>query len=66
MTPDTTRQFLTVAQFLTAHRGVIGRSMLYEAIHRKAIPSIRVGGKFLIPADAFDRVLESEMESVSA
>jgi len=58
--PRSAPSYLTVSQFLKAHQGVIGKTMLYEALHQKTIPSIKVGGKFLIPADAFDRVLESE------
>jgi excisionase family DNA binding protein len=35
----------------------LGRSSTYEALQTKIIPSIRVGGKYLIPKAALDKLL---------
>lgn len=52
------KDWMTPAEFLAAHQGMIGRSALYEALRTGAIPSVRVGKKYLIPSDAFGRLLE--------
>lgn len=36
----------------------IGKNLCYEAVHRKEIPSIRVGGRILVPVAALDKMLE--------
>lgn len=35
----------------------ISRNTCYEAIHRKEIPSIRIGRRILVPRVALDRLL---------
>ena len=35
----------------------IGRNLAYEAVARGEIPSIRVGGRILIPVAALDQML---------
>lgn len=50
-------QWLTVKDFLIKHRGIVGRSAVYERLHDGSLPSIRLGRKILIPADALERVL---------
>ena len=49
--------WLTVAQFLELHTGQVGRNTVYERIRDKTIPSVRLGRKILIPADALERML---------
>ena len=36
----------------------LGRSLMYEAIRSKQIPSIRIGRRILIPRVALERLLE--------
>lgn len=36
----------------------LGVNSSYRAAHRKEIPTIRVGGRLLVPKAAFDRMLE--------
>lgn len=45
------------------HPGVIGRTLLYEAIRRGEIPHVRVGRRILVPSDALDRMLAAQQES---
>ena len=55
-------RWLTVAEF----RGrfpQVGRSLVYEAVRRGELPSIKIGGKILIPSDALDRLLEEQNET---
>ena len=49
--------WVTVGEFLTLHKGRLGRSSLYDRIKDGSIPAIRLGRKILIPSDALDRVL---------
>ncbi len=36
----------------------LGRSLIYEAIRSKQIPSIRIGRRILIPRAALEKMLE--------
>jgi excisionase family DNA binding protein len=54
------RQWLTVNEFLEAFKGQVGRSSLYEHLRDGSLPSVRIGRKILIPADALDRLLERQ------
>ena len=38
----------------------LSRGATYIAIHKGEIPSIRVGGRFLIPVEAFEKFLACE------
>ena len=51
--------WLTVAEFRSRFPQV-GRSLVYDAVKRGELPSIRIGGKILIPGDALDRLLEKQ------
>ena len=51
--------WLTPRQFLELHKGKLGRNTLYEHIRDKTVPSVRLGRKILIPADALERMLET-------
>lgn len=53
------RQYLTVKQFRDRHPN-LGVNLLYDQVRTGEIPSIRLGGKILIPSDAFDRLIEKQ------
>ena len=55
--PEKNPKWLTVDEFLEAHKGKFGRTTLYEALRDKSIPSVRVGRRILIPANAFEKML---------
>ena len=52
-------EWLTVAEF-RARFPQVGRSLVYDAVRRGELSSIRIGGKILIPGDALDRLLEEQ------
>jgi excisionase family DNA binding protein len=56
--PQTELDTLTVEE--VAARLRIGRNQAYEAVREKIIPSIRIGGRWLIPRAAFERVMRGE------
>ena len=37
----------------------IGRNLAYNAIQRGEIPSVRVGGRILVPLEALDQMLDT-------
>lgn len=37
----------------------IGKNQTYEAIHRGDIPSLRIGGRLLVPVAALRKLLET-------
>ena len=45
------REWLTVKQFQERNRN-LGRNLIYDAVKQNQLPSIRIGGKILIPSDA--------------
>ena len=51
------REWLTVTQFLARYKGRVGRSTVYDCLQRKILPSVKLGNRILIPADALDRLL---------
>ena len=57
--------YLAVDEFLRRHKGLIGRTLFYEAVQRSEIPHVRVGRRILVPEDALDRML-SDPHSISA
>jgi excisionase family DNA binding protein len=36
----------------------LGTNAAYRAVHKRQIPSIKVGGRYLVPKILFDRMLE--------
>ena len=54
------QEWLTVSEFLERHKGLIGRSSVYDRIRDHTIPSVRLGKKILVPADALERLLDSD------
>ena len=59
MTEDQ-RQWLTVREF--TERYGVGKNLVYEAVRDSRLPSIRLGGKILIPSDAFERLLRERSD----
>jgi excisionase family DNA binding protein len=41
-----------------AERLGIGINSAYEGVHKGQIPSIKIGGRYLVPRAAFERMLE--------
>ena len=56
MTIKNEREWLTVAQF-KERNPQLGRNLIYESVRAGRLPSIKVGGKILIPSDALDQLL---------
>lgn len=59
MTADQ-RQWLTVKEFTERHG--VGKNLVYAAVRDSRLPSIRLGGKILIPSDAFERLLHGRAD----
>ena len=53
-------EWLTGAEFLVRNKGRIGRTKFYDLLAEGTIPSVRIGRKFLVPANALDRMLEAQ------
>lgn len=49
------RETMTVPE--AAHRLGIGRNTAYQAVKDGEIPSIRIGGRIVVPTAALDRML---------
>ena len=52
-----TQEWISAAEFARRNHGVIGRTLVDDAIRRGDIPSVRLGRRILVPADALDRLL---------
>ena len=63
MDATTIREWLTVREFMARHK--LGKNLVYESVRDSRIPSIKVGGKILIPSDALDRLLEDKDQSAN-
>lgn len=48
-------RYQPVPEFLRAHP-YLGKNLVYEQIREGKIPSIKVGGKILVPSDALDQL----------
>jgi excisionase family DNA binding protein len=57
MTMASDREWLTVAKF-KERNPALGKNLIYDAVREGRLPSIRIGGKILIPSDALDQLLE--------
>lgn len=51
---------LTVEQLLKVEGWPLGRSATYDAVRRGEIPSVRIGGRILIPSRAIERLFAGE------
>ena len=61
-TTETEREWLTAEQFRKRNPR-LGKNLIYNAVRDGQLPSIRLGGKILIPSDALDKLLEAWMPS---
>ena len=52
------RKYLTPREFHEKHRN-LGINLIYQWAREDVLPSIRVGGKILIPSDALDQLADS-------
>ena len=59
MTIPNKREWLTVAKFKKRNPN-LGKNLIYDAVREGRLPSIRIGGKILIPDDALDQLLEAK------
>jgi excisionase family DNA binding protein len=59
-------KYCSADDFLRANQGVIGRTLLYEAIRRGELPHIRIGRRILIPDNALDLMLEAKRRDSDA
>ena len=55
--PTTQPNFLTVREFVAALDGSVNKNTVYAALHRKEMPSVRIGRRWLIPEDALTQML---------
>ncbi len=53
-------EWTTVPNFLKEHKGLVAKNLIYTAISKGTIPSIRVGRKILIPANCLELLLRIE------
>ncbi len=60
MKDNVTRLAITVSE--AASQLGIGRNTAYEAARRGEIPTVRIGGRILVPVSALDRLLEGTWE----
>ena len=55
-------RWLTVSEFRDRFPQM-GRSLIYEAVRKGELSSIRIGGKILIPSNALDRLFEQQNDT---
>ena len=58
--------FITVREFVAALNGSVNKNTVYAALHRKEIPSVRIGRRWLIPEDALTQMLAWPRNGASA
>jgi excisionase family DNA binding protein len=58
--------FITVREFVAALNGSVNKNTVYAALHRKEIPSVRIGRRWLIPEDALTQMLSWSSNGASA
>ena len=54
----TITSFITVREFTKRHG--LSRNLIYEQLRKGALPSVRLGGRILIPADALQQMMEKQ------
>ena len=58
-----TGKWLSVKEWGKRHG--IGVNLVYGFVRTGTLPSVRLGGRILIPSDALDRILEAESRNES-
>ena len=54
----TITQFISVREFTKRHG--LSRNLVYEQLHKGVLPSVRLGGRILIPVDALQQMMERQ------
>ena len=54
----TTTPFISVREFTKRHG--LSRNLVYEQLHKGVLPSVRLGGRILIPVDALQQMMERQ------
>ena len=52
------KEFLSVKEF--KDRLGVSSNLIYEQLRKGALPSVRLGGRILIPADALQQMMERQ------
>jgi excisionase family DNA binding protein len=60
------REARTITVEEAARRLGISRSAAYRCVHLGQIPALRLGGRFKVPVDALERMLQGETLAVAA
>ena len=54
----TTTPFISVREFTKRHG--LSRNLVYEQLRKGVLPSVRLGGRILIPVDALQQMMERQ------
>ena len=54
----TVTSFISVREFTKRHG--LSRNLIYEQLRKGALPSVRLGGRILIPVDALQQMMERQ------
>ncbi len=54
------REWLSITEVI--ERFPVGRTLLYQEVANGTLPHIKLGGKILIPADVFDRLIKAKAD----
>lgn len=57
------KKWYTVDEFIAANPGMFGKNALYDALRQNRVPSVKVGRKILIPANALEQMLSNNNAS---
>ena len=53
-----TKSFISVREFNKRHG--LSRNLIYEQLRKGVLPSVRLGGRILIPVDALELLMERQ------
>ena len=52
------KPFISVREFTERHG--LSRNLIYEQLRKGVLPSVKIGGRILIPADALQQLMEKQ------
>ena len=52
------KSFISVSEFIKRHG--LSRNLIYEQLRKGVLPSVRLGGRILIPVDALEVLMERQ------
>ena len=58
------RQYLSVKEF--KDRLGVSRNLIYEQVRKGVLPSVRLGGRILIPVDALAQLMQRQEQQESS